>query len=391
MMAYTTALEKVVSRAKGAGSEPCPIADACSRVLAADVKAKMDSPPFDRAAMDGYAIRASDTFSYSEGSPVRLQVLEDVVAGTMPVHEIVPGTAAYVTTGAPIPHGADSVVMQEYAMRDGGHVELFTKTFPAKHVSRRGEDVRKNELVISRGTILRPQHVALLASLGIDQVSVARLLEVGIVVTGSELEGKGALTGGASIHDSNSHMLISLVGSSHAHVSSVAVAPDDAHAVLSAIADARAVSDIVLVTGGSSFGAKDVVSDVAGTFLFHGVEIKPGKPFGFIDGDVPLFIMSGYPVAAFFQYYLFVVPFLEASYSARILVREKASMAEPVASALGRNEAIRCRLEGAKAYPVRLSGSSMIRSLTLADGYIVIPRDKEGVNEGEDVDVTRFL
>ena len=358
--------------------------DAIGRVLAEDIVSPIDSPPFDRAAVDGYALRAEDTFQAREYRPVEIRVIDEIVAGEESKAKVEPGTAVMLTTGAKIPEGANAVLMQEMAEREGDVIRVLRPVAPGQNVAFAGEDVKKGETVLRKGQVLRPQDLALLKSLGFKTVRVKRKPVVGIIVTGDELIeefDEEALNSGKII-ESNSVMLKGLVRQYFGEPRFYGVIPDDEERIGEAIGKAREECDLVLVTGGSAFGEKDFAHRFV-NLLFHGTTIKPGRPIGYGERT---FVMSGYPAAVFAQFHLYVKHALAKLVGARNYeVRVRAELVERVPSQLGRYEFVKVHYENGKARPIRKKGSGIISSLVESNGYLAIPEDSEGYLEGEEV------
>ena len=383
LMSYEKALEIVIKNSSELDSEMVSLTDSLDRVLSEDIVSNLDSPSFDRSAMDGYAIQAKDSFSISEGSHVTLKVIDSVTAGKVSQKGITTGTAIEIMTGAMMPDGADSVVMQEFCEREGDSVHIYKKAFPSLHVSRKGEDIKKGDLLVKKGTLLSPEHLSLLKSQGIDNVSVKKIPRIGIIVTGDELVDKIEEKDPGKILDSNTIMLSSLSKKAFCKVTYQARVKDDQNEILEAISSAKKESDLILITGGSSFGMKDLLPKLLNNMIFHGVTIKPGKPIGFSIQEVPIFVMSGYPVASFVQFYLFVVPYLENILKTKISKSIDLTFSENYSSELGRVEFVRCIIKDNEIFPVRLSGSGVISSISSSTGYVLINENIEGVNKGE--------
>ncbi len=369
--------------------EEVPLDEAAGRVLAEDVVSPVDSPPFDRAAVDGYAVRAEDTFPAREYRPVELRVIDEVPTGSESGKVVEPGTAVKLLTGVKMPDGANAVLMQEMAEREGGIIRVLRPVAPGQNVAMKGEDVRKGQTILRKGQILRPQDLAILKSIGFTSVMVKRKPRVGIIVTGSELiEGfnEEALKHGKII-ESNSIMLKTLVRQYFGEPRFYGVLPDDEVKIGEAIKKARSENDLVLVTGGSAFGDMDFAHRFVEP-LFHGTTIKPGRPIGYGERT---FVMSGYPVAVFAQFQLYVKHALAKLVGARNYeVRVKARLTERVPSQLGRYEFVKVWYKDGKARPIKKKGSGIISSLVESNGYIEIPEDSEGYLEGEEVEVTLY-
>jgi len=383
LLPYDKALEIVKVHSKEFDSESIDLHDSLDRVLSEDIVSPVDSPSFDRSAMDGYAVQARDTFSISEGSHVTLEIIDSITAGKVSSKEVVSGTAAEIMTGAMIPKGADSVVMQEFTERDNDKVRIYKKVFPYLHVSRKGEDIREGNLILKKGTIISSEHLSLLKSLGIKNILVKKKPRVSIIVTGDELVKDTEKIEKGKIIDSNSIMLSSISKKSFCEVAHQFLVADEKEEILKTINLSKKDSDIILITGGSSFGKKDFLPKIIDNILFHGVTIKPGKPIGFSFQDFPIFIMSGYPVASFVQFYLFVVPYLENILKTKIQKSVELTFSQNYSSELGRLEFVRCILENNEIFPIRLSGSGVISSISSSTGYVLINENIEGINKGE--------
>jgi len=370
-------------------TEEVPLDNALGRVLAEDVVSPIDSPPFDRSAVDGYALRAEDTFPAREYSPVELRVVDEIVAGEESKARVEPGTAVKLMTGAKLPEGANAVLMQEMAEREGDVIRVLRPVAPGQNVAFAGEDVKKGEVILRKGQVLRPQDLALLKSVGFKTVKVKRKPRVGIIVTGDELIEEfeeDALKAG-KILESNSIMLKGLVRQYFGEPVFYGVVPDNEDAIREAIERAKAENDLVLVTGGSAFGDRDFAHRFV-NLLFHGTTIKPGRPVGYGER---VFIMSGYPVAVFAQFHLYVKHALAKLVGARNYeIRVKATLTDRVPSQLGRHEFVKVWYEDGKARPVKKKGSGIISSLVESNGYMEVPEDSEGYLEGEEVDVVLY-
>lgn len=387
---YRKALEMVLNDLSGIEeAEEAPLDEAIGRVLAEDVESPMDLPPFDRAAVDGYALRAEDTFQAREYRPVELKVIDEIAAGEESRERVESGTAVKLLTGAKVPEGANAVLMQEMADRREEKILVLRPVAPGQNVAFAGEDVKKGEVVLREGDVLRPQDVSLLKALGFKTVRVKRKPRIGIIVTGSELiEGfdEVAMKRGR-IPESNSVMLKGLVKEYFGEPVFYGVFPDDEAAIREAIERARNESDIVLVTGGSAFGDRDFAHRFV-NLLFHGCTNKPGRPIGYGER---VFIMSGYPVAVFAQFHLYVKHALAKLVGAKDYeVKVRAELTERIPSQLGRHEFVKVFYRGGKARPIKRRGSGIISSLVESNGYIEIPEDSEGYLEGEEVEVVLY-
>ena len=387
---YLEALGLVLDDIEEIGEvEEVALDEALGRVLAEDVVSPIDVPPFDRAAVDGYALRAEDTFQAREYRPVELKVVDEVVAGGESDAVVEAGTAVKLTTGTKIPKGANAVLMQEMAEREGDVIRVLRPVAPGQNVAFAGEDVKKGELVLRKGQVLRPQDLAMLKAMGFKSVRVKRKPKVAVIITGSELieEFDEERLRSGKILESNSVMLKGLVSEYFGEPVLYGVLPDEEKLVGEAIMKAREESDLVLVTGGSAFGDIDFAHRFV-RLLFHGTTIKPGRPIGYGERT---FVMSGYPVAVFAQFHLYVKHALAKLVGARDYeVRVRGRLTERVPSQLGRAEFVKVWYENGKVRPIRKKGSGIISSLVESNGFILIPEDSEGYLEGEEVEVVLY-
>ncbi len=394
------ALEMVLSRVKQLEPEVVPFERALNRALAEDVISRVDLPPFDRAAVDGYAVRAADTFGATESKPVKLRVVGSVGVGSAARLEVGRGEAAKVATGAPMPRGADAVVMVEQTKTEGEHVFIFAKLPPGKNVSAKGEDVRRGEVILEKGRLLRPQEVGMLAATGNVKVKVARRPKVAILATGEELRPPGARLREGEIIDANSYSLAAAVESCGGLPRRLGMVPDDARSLRRALRKASGY-DMALISGGSSVGEQDLVPDVIaelGELLFHGVAIRPGGPTAFgVVGGKPFFGLPGFPVSALVAFDMLVRPALRRMQGLpadRGYPKVRARLARKVSSTLGRMGIVRVRVREQAgelvAEPIRVAGSGILSSMTRADGFLTVPEDVEGLKEGSLVEVELY-
>lgn len=296
--------------------EPCPLADAVGLVLAEPVVATEPVPPFANTAMDGYALRAADTLGASADAPVRLAVVDELPAGRAPSVAVGVGEAIRIMTGAPMPDGADAVVMVERTARDGADgVLVQAEAKVGDHIRRPGGDLEAGQRVFDAGTVIGPAHVGVLASVGAHEVGVHRRARVGVLSTGDELVERGALAPG-QIRDSNRPMLCALAAAAGVEVVDLGLARDDEALIVAVLEDAFSRCDAVLTSGGVSMGEYDYVKaalDRFGALEWRQVAIKPAKPlaFGVVQG-VPVFGLPGNPVSSLVSFELFARPALRA-------------------------------------------------------------------------------
>ena len=390
LISVDEALRTVLAYAKRTGQEELGFDDALNRVLAEDVHSPVDSPPFDRAAMDGYAIRGEDSFGASPTKAVRLRIRNKRV-------EIGAGEGFPIQTGMPIPKGSNAVVMLEYTKERGSDLELFRPVTPGKNVSFIGEDVKKGDVVLKEGRVLRAHDLGMLASIFKSTVRVYKRAKLGIISTGDELLDP-SVAGGSGIADVNSYVLAALT-KKIADPRRIGIVSDDYDSIKSAISSGLDDCDGLLTTGGSSVGNRDFLADAVfdlGEIKFHGVAIRPGEPTGFgIIADKPVFVLPGYPVAAIAAFEMLVRPFLYAMHGVK---EERAKIfaiaSKKIPSAVGRTDFVRVKLtcSDKECYvePIRVSGSGILSSMTKSNGFVLIEENKEGIEEGERVAVVAY-
>lgn len=380
-------------------AEAVPLSAALGRVLAGDVTAGEYVPGFDRSTVDGYAVRAADTFGCSDALPALLTRAGEVRMGEGAALTVAPGTCAAVPTGGALPRGADAVQMVEYAEDYGdGTVGILKSVAPGNNLIFRGDDVKPGDLVLRRGRRLEPQDVGALAALGAAQVPAVPAVRVGILSTGDELVPPQAVPGPGQVRDVNSALVAAVMEQAGAAVTAYGIVRDDETLLRGAVGRALDECDLVLLSGGSSVGEKDASCRVMACFgeiLFHGVAMKPGKPTILARaGNKPIMGLPGHPVAALFCTHLFVCPLL-ARLEGRTWKRRQvtARLTESVGANHGRAQYTGVFLnegpEGLLAVPIR-GKSGLITALAGSDGYFCIPRDCEGLPAGGEVLVTVF-
>jgi len=386
-------------------AETIPLAEAWNRVLAESVAAAAQVPEFDRSCMDGYAVRARDTFGASPGSPAWLTIVGEVPMGAAPEQPLAPGQAVRIATGGMLPPGADAVVMVEYTQELGDQtLEVYRSVAPLENVVQRGEDVQAGEVLLPAGTRLRAQDIGLLAALGIPQVLVRRRPRVAIIATGDEIVPITAPLPPGKMRDANSFALAAQVQASGGEPWPRGIIPDDLAAWREAIATALTGADLILLSGGSSVGTRDqAVAAIralpAAEILVHGVAISPGKPtIVAAIADKPLVGLPGHPVSAMVVMEILVQPLLRRLQGENAATPDwgrtvTARLSRNLASPPGREEFIRVRLrqEGDTLWadPV-LGKSGLISTMVKADGLIRIPLQIEGLEAGETVAVMVF-
>ncbi len=382
--------------------ETVPLAAALGRVLAEDVAAAVDAPPFDRSSVDGFAVRAADTLGASDGHPKVLTLNAEVIAcGDVPGGGVTANTATTIATGGMIPRGADAVVMIEQTeLLDGEpRIEVRRAAAPGQFVSYAGSDIARGETLLRRGVRIGSREIGMLAASGLAEVAVVRRPKVAVLSTGDELVAPGLPLKEAGVYDSNGAIIAAAVTEAGGEPLSLGAFPDDAAALEKAVREALAASDIVVLSGGTSKGAGDlshaVVSRLgAPGILVHGVALKPGKPLCLaVVGNKPIVVLPGFPTSAIFTFHAFVAPVIRAlaglapedapTVSARVPVR--------VASELGRKEFLLVSLvetdEGTVAFPTG-KGSGSVTSFSQADGFIEIDALAGTLDADSEVQVT---
>ena len=373
--------------------------DSLGRICAEDVKAMMDIPPYDRSAVDGYAIIAEDVFGASPMNPIKLKLVDRILAGTDPstIPRIERGEAVEIMTGAPIPSNANAVVMAEDVKAVEGGIEVMKPVHPYQNVSRRGEDFAKGEIVIRRGVRVKPWHIGALASLNVRRLKVFRRPRISVLSTGDELIELGGELKPGKMVNSTKPMLMALLLAEGCIPLDLGIVGDDVDEIHSRILTGLRKSDGVIVTGGSSIGVRDLVPEAVkrlGEIVFHGVRMRPGKPTGAAVSDgKPIFMLSGFPVAAAIGFEVFVRPIL--AYMQRCVIeprpRIRGILTRRVVNPPSTRSYVRVKVfesEGkVMVEPLRLTGSGILSSLTRGNGLLIIPEELEGYDEGDSVEV----
>ncbi len=382
MLDLTAARDLVLDECAPLPPERIGLTEAAGRVLAEDARSAVDLPPFDRSAMDGFAVRAADT-----APGARLRLAGEIAAGDVPGAPLAPGTAAAVTTGAALPDGADAVLQVELTRRDGDDVECASEVAPARHVRFRGEDVRRGDVLARAGEVVTVQRLSALASAGLGEVFVRRRARVRVLATGSELLALGAAPEPGRIHESNRLVVATMAAGAGAEVVATATVPDDAVATRVAIAAALEDADVLLITGGVSVGAHDHVKraldDCGVREVFWRVRLKPGKPLWFgRSASTLVFGLPGNPLSTIAGVLCFVQPALNALHgrdepdpsSQRVRLTGAARADDGRTTLLASTFA-----PGAdgvlEATPLPDQGSHLTGGLARADGFVVVGHD----------------
>jgi molybdenum cofactor synthesis domain-containing protein len=375
------------------GTERVPLSDAPNRVLAEAITASTDVPPFARAAMDGYAVRASDTKGATKSTPRRLTTIGCAFTGQMPGERVGPGQCLEIATGAPIPEGADSVVMVERTRPtpDAG-VEVLIAAHPGQHIGSRGADIAKGQTVMAAGEFINASRIGALAALGLTTVKAYIRPRVAILSTGNEIVDPGLVLAPGQIYDINRFTLAALVSAHGGVPVPHRTTADTLEALTRAVEDCLD-SDIIVFSGGSSVGTRDLVTDVLkakGKMLFHGIAIKPGKPTAFgLMAEKPFFGLPGNPASCLSNAYVLLVPALRyvAQLPRNVVRSVRVPLGQHVKSVAGLHQFFTVRIEDGQALSA-FKASGDITSLSRADGYIEIDVNTEAVEAGTLVEVT---
>ncbi len=391
------ALDAVLGAVRFLGTERVSVIESLGRVLAEDVAAPRDIPPWDNSSVDGYAVRAEDAASAGRDRPVALAVIEEIPAGVMPNKTVTAGTAARIMTGAPMPKGADAVVMVEDTTLDGGRVLVRAAAAAGESVRARGQDVRAGAVVVARGRRLRPAEVGMLASLGRAAVTVGRRPRVGVLATGDELSDLGEPERPDRIYNVNSYAVAAQVIEAGGDPVVMGIARDTPASVRAALTGLGGL-DALIVCGGVSVGkfdfVKDVLTELGMVMEFWRVAMKPGSPMAFGSVDTtPVFGLPGNPVSSMVTFEVFVRPALLRMAGAAVVDRPSvaAELAEGIDKAPGKTHFIRARIwrNGTRvcASPTGSQDSGVLTSMVKAEGLIVLAQDAGRVEAGTLVDV----
>jgi molybdenum cofactor synthesis domain-containing protein len=383
-------------------SEDVPVQGSLNRVLAEDVRADTSLPSFDKSAMDGYAVVAEDTFGSSQMNPSLLKLVGESKIGELPKAGLRRGETVAIATGAPVPQGANAVVMVEDAKRlDTDDVEIYSAVAPGQNVSQIGEDVKQGAVVLEKGRKLKPPDLGLLVALGRKTVAVARRPKVGVLSTGNELSDSSPVVA-SKVADVNRPLLMAMVEECGGMPIDLGIARDDSEEILRRLKQGVASADLVLVTAGTSVGKGDLVPDAINALgkpgmLVHGIAMRPSLPTGLaVVNGKPIVSLPGLPVSSVFAFSTFVQPLI-----LRMLGTEPDPQPKVRARAIKRivgvpgfrtfiRVVVRERDGKLSVEPLRAPGSGMLTTLTRANGIVVVPEKVEGYDEGAEVDVELF-
>jgi molybdenum cofactor synthesis domain-containing protein len=405
LMTLNEAKEAIDAQFKPAyiGEEETVLLEAVNRVLNEDVVSTLDIPPFDRSTVDGYAVKAEDTFGAEENKPATLRVCGAVNVGEQPLVRLEKGEAVEIVTGAPIPEGADAVVMVEDTEREESELHVFEAVTANENVMRKGSDIKKGELVLKKGQVLGSSEIGVMAALGLTEVKVLKIPIVAVLSTGGEVTEPGKELPPGKIYDINAYSISTAVIESSGKPVYFGVVPDDKAALAKVLQTALASADMVITSGGVSVGPRDYTPQIVDSLgkpgiVVYGVAVKPGKPttVGFV-GEKPILSLPGHPTSALLIFYLFARPLIQRlagkPVSGMRVVRAFAG--SRMFSAKGRRTFIMVRLEFDRdcrliAEPVETGASGAITTLAKADGFVEIAENEQFVDVGEEVTVTLF-
>jgi len=380
--------------------EEVPIEEALNRVLAVDLEAPIDLPPYTRSLRDGYAVRSVDISNAREDRPVRLRLKGFIEAGSWPEDVVGEGEAIYVATGAPIPPGADTVVMEEYTERMDSHIDVFHYSPPGEWIQNAGSDVSMGETVFDKGVLIGPREIGILSGLGIDKVPVYRRMKAVVISSGDEVVEPGVELSPGEIYDVNGYSISAALQSDGCEAKVLGIARDDEADIRRLLLSGLEEGDIVVFSGATSVGIKDMLRDVlmdieGTTILFDGLRIKPGKPTMAAEVGGKLFIgLPGFPVSSLMVYlYVFspVVRALNRLPQWRVAIKAKTGSAIDSVFGVVHLHPVFLKQRGgvARAYPIK-TDSGAIATLRLADGYAVIPDNQNYMEIDEDVEIMLF-
>jgi molybdopterin molybdotransferase len=374
-------------------TERVALAAATGRVASADIRSAVAVPPFSRSAMDGYAVIAADTAGATSNEPARLRIVDRIYTGAPTNTRLGPGTCAEIATGAPLPDGADAVVMvEETAPAGEEHVDINAAATAGQNIGRRGADISPGDVVVRRGELLNPSRVGAAAAIGCVELEVFARPRVVVLSTGNEVIDPGTPLAPGQIYDVNRFTLGAIIAANGGLTEAHRPAQDTMDALFAAL-DGCAGADLIVFSGGSSVGERDLVVDLVaarGTMIFHGIAVKPGKPtaFAIVDG-IPFLGMPGNPTSCLSNAYILLVPYLRSIARLPLYAPKtvRAPLGRTIVSPAGRHQFYTVRLQDGAAFPA-FKGSGDITSLSQADGYIEIPADQSTIEAGTIVDVT---
>ena len=380
--------------------EEIPLLEAHDRVLRENVVSVLDIPPFNRSTVDGYAVKAEDTFGAEENQPAKLVLCGIVNVGESPKLSLGKGEAAEIVTGAPVPKGADAVVMVEDTDREDAELHVFRAVTQDENVMKRGTDIRKGETVLKAGQVLSASEIGVLAALGLTKVKVFKVPVIGVLSTGAEVTELGKELPAGKIYDINAYSLSTATRESGGIPIYLGVVPDDKTELRKTLDHALASTDMVITSGGVSVGLKDLTPQIVNSLgkpgvIISGIAVKPGKPTTIaLIGKKPVFSLPGHPTSALLLFHLLARPVIQriSGRSATKVKTVKALTATRMFSAKGRRTFIMVTLKRDKlnrfvAEPVATGASGAITTLAKADGFVEIPENQQFIDADEEITV----
>jgi putative molybdopterin biosynthesis protein len=382
------------------GDEEIPLLEAYDRVLRENVVSVLDIPPFNRSTVDGYAVKAEDTFGAEENQPAKLALRGIVSVGELPQLYVGKGEAAEIVTGAPIPEGADAVVMVEDTDTKDDELHVFRAVTRDENVMKRGTDIKKGETVLKAGQVLGASEIGVLAALGLTKVKVFKVPVIGVLSTGAEVTELGKELPAGKIYDINAYSLSTAVRESGGIPVYLGVVPDNKAELRKTLEHALASTDMVITSGGVSVGPKDLTPQIVNSLgkpgvIISGIAVKPGKPTTIaLVGKKPVFSLPGHPTSALLLFHLLARPVIQrmSGRSATEVKTVKALTATRMFSAKGRQTFVMVTLKRDKlnrflAEPVATGASGAITTLAKADGFVEIPENQQFIDANEEITI----
>jgi len=385
------------------GGEKIPLLEANNRILSEDVITNLDIPPFHRSTVDGYALKAEDTYGAEENKPINLTITGEISVGVYPKIHLRKGEAVEIVTGAPIPLGANAVAMVENTQKQKNSLLIYRAATLDENVMKKGTDIKKGETVLKAGKILEASDIGVIAAIGLNYAKVLKVPTIAVISTGAEIIEPGKNLHPGKIYDINAYSISAAVLNSGGKPIYMGVIPDDEVALEKALKQALLSSDMIITSGGVSVGPRDYTPKIVNSLgkpgvIISGIAVKPGKPTTVaVIGNKPVFSLPGHPTSALLIYYLLVSPIIQRI-AGRTLISEKAVNAiltTRLFSAKGRKTYVTVKLSRNKnqklvAKPTRTGVSGAITTLSKADGFIEIPADQQFIDSNEEVTVTMF-
>ncbi len=373
-----------------AESEKVNIRDACGRVLTCDIVSDENVPSFDRTTVDGYAVNAADTFGAGASIPAQLEIAGEILMGENADFSLRRGQCAKISTGGMLPKGADAAVMIEHTDSDNGLCLVYKSVAPGENITKKGDDISAGETALKKGTLIKPSQIGVLAALGISEVEVYEKPVIAVISTGDEIVRNNPKPG--QIRDVNTFLLSAAIKESGCEAIEYGAVADKREEIENAVKECVKTADAVIISGGSSAGARDMTVDIIDTLgkaYFHGIAMKPGKPtiFGIIN-DKPVFGLPGHPLAAYFVFRLIVTEYIGKLMNLPPdIPLGSAALAENIPSNHGREEFLCIKMnENNEIVPLHTK-SGIISVLSEATGFIRIPRNAEGINKGTAMEI----